>query len=117
MIIFNIHVCSQGGTVTCVIYPSFSCEMELDNKNLVEMAQQTPNQILFSWSFDIVFVSHMLQAPLWKPSRAHGQVVVEPRLREPSLGKFEGMVKSEIYSQFLGFVFQVIFLLCSPYVC
>eukprot|EP00930_Biecheleria_cincta_P059846 TRINITY_DN45567_c0_g1_i1.p1 TRINITY_DN45567_c0_g1~~TRINITY_DN45567_c0_g1_i1.p1 ORF type:complete len:262 (-),score=40.67 TRINITY_DN45567_c0_g1_i1:41-778(-) len=27
-------------------------------------------------------------------------VVVEPRLREPSLGKFEGMTKSEIYSQF-----------------
>lgn len=27
-------------------------------------------------------------------------VVIEPRLREPSLGKFEGMTKSDIYSQF-----------------
>ncbi|CAE7243135.1 gpmB [Symbiodinium natans] len=27
-------------------------------------------------------------------------VTVEPRLREPSLGKFEGMVKSDIYSQY-----------------
>lgn len=28
------------------------------------------------------------------------EVVVEPRLREPSLGQFEGMTKTEIYTQF-----------------
>ncbi|CAE7362785.1 gpmB [Symbiodinium sp. CCMP2592] len=28
------------------------------------------------------------------------EVTVEPRLREPSLGKFEGMVKHDIYSQY-----------------